>query len=152
MLQCSILHATKSHMRVLHCSIRLTACSIQSIQFVFRVVIFSWDIVEEALIAFILFIIKHIPKWRFFVQQVSQERRVAFIPFFYTCWSLSVLQCHFFVSRWGIMGLTGNAWIIPILNDEQKDLIKTETLISTIKFELIFECFFASLGSFFAIL
>ena len=49
-----MLHAGKLHMSVLNCSIRLTACSIQSIQFLFHVVIFSWDMAEEALIGFIV--------------------------------------------------------------------------------------------------
>ena len=75
--------------------------------------------------------IKHIPEWRSFFQQVNQQRCVPFIPLFYTCWSLSFLQCLFFVGRWGIMRLTGSAWSIPVLHDEQKDLMKTETLILT---------------------
>ena len=54
MLQCCMLHGTKSHMSALHCSICLTACSIQSIQFIFHVVIFSWDMAEEVLIGFIV--------------------------------------------------------------------------------------------------
>ena len=54
MLQCSMIHATNSHMSILHRSISLTACSIQSIQFLFHVVIFSWDMTEEALIGFIV--------------------------------------------------------------------------------------------------
>ena len=52
LLQYSMLHATKSHKSVLHCSTRLTTCSIKSIQFLFHVVIFSWDMGEEALIGF----------------------------------------------------------------------------------------------------
>ena len=54
MLQCSMLHATKSHMSAQHCSIRLITCSIQNIQFLFHVVIFSGDMAEKALIGSIV--------------------------------------------------------------------------------------------------
>ena len=54
MLQCSMMHATKSHISLLHFSIRLTSCSIQRIKFLFHVVIFSRDMTEELLIVFIV--------------------------------------------------------------------------------------------------
>ena len=136
MLQCSMLHATKSHMSVLHCSIRLTACSIQSIQFLLHVVIFSWDRVEEALIGFIVLEVLEDDKKRPTVRVKhgngwKEDWNKDFLFLCFSFRSLSFLQCLFFVRRWRIMRLKGSALSVPVLHDGQKDLITTEILIST---------------------
>ena len=133
-----MLHATKSHMSVLRCSIRLTICSRQSIQFPFHVVIFTWDmenlrhrlckLLHVTYFSFGVLTIKHIPKWRSLFQQVNEERRVPFIPLFYTCWSLFFLNICFSSAdekSWGSQKAP-EAYPSSLM---KKDLIKKEQLI-----------------------